>query len=466
MAQYNWGTMNPLTQTGVQLCNDLNLWKDAVNSCHLGTTRPTYLNQGGMWLDSSVAGVWTLKFCTSGVAGGDVIIGTINTTTPTWSFTSGSFSGNISGTTASFSGQITSTVATGTAPFVITSTTPVANLSIGGNAATATNLIGGNGKEVPIQLSNGITTFTPSITGKNIIINGSLQVWQRGASFSVVANTASSYTADRWSCRTVTCAATVTRQVTTDNSSLSIRAQRNSGEAAGSIFLEQAFETEDIRKLRSNTITVSFIAKTGSTFTTSGGVLNARIYYGTGTERVRGATVYTSETSTISVISASTTEQVYSFTSTVPAGTTQMELTFVSTYSGTGGLNDWFEVTNIQIERGSTPTYFESRSYGTELSLCQRYYQLFDAMAVGAYPTGVAGAITGNSARFIPEMRAAPTITAGTNGTTSNSGTPTINFGTYYTTNARSCSFHSAQGTASAGNFGGWSIGCKAEAEL
>jgi len=36
--------------------------------------------------------------------------------------------------------------------------------------------------------------------------------------------------------------------------------------------------------------------------------------------------------------------------------------------------NDWLEVTQVQLELGSVATEFEHRSYGEELALCQRYY--------------------------------------------------------------------------------------------
>ena len=45
---------------------------------------------------------------------------------------------------------------------------------------------------------------------------------------------------------------------------------------------------------------------------------------------------------------------------------------------GTNGAT--FYITGVQLEKGSTATSFDYRPYGTELALCQRYYQVF-------YPT-------------------------------------------------------------------------------
>ena len=37
--------------------------------------------------------------------------------------------------------------------------------------------------------------------------------------------------------------------------------------------------------------------------------------------------------------------------------------------------NNRFFITGVQLEKGRNATDFEHRSYGEELSLCQRYYQ-------------------------------------------------------------------------------------------
>ena len=77
-------------------------------------------------------------------------------------------------------------------------------------------------------------------------------------------------------------------------------------------------------------------------------------------------------------------------------------------------------LSNVQLELGSTATTFEQRPYGTELALCQRYFQRVDAPTDSdfifpgqAYQTS--SVVVG--VRFPAEMRAAPTITLGTAGT-------------------------------------------------
>jgi hypothetical protein len=71
---------------------------------------------------------------------------------------------------------------------------------------------------------------------------------------------------------------------------------------------------------------------------------------------------------------------------------------------------------NVQLEEGTVATPFERRSYGQELALCQRYYQVFTSFSIEGYANaGNTRAVT--VPVFFPvQMRATPTravITAG-----------------------------------------------------
>jgi len=78
-----------------------------------------------------------------------------------------------------------------------------------------------------------------------------------------------------------------------------------------------------------------------------------------------------------------------------------------------------FYITGVQLEKGSTATSFDYRPYGTELQLCQRYYQV---LASGSnLSVALGGAYTATSVYMsVPlkvSMRSAPTLsaTSGTN---------------------------------------------------
>ena len=71
-----------------------------------------------------------------------------------------------------------------------------------------------------------------------------------------------------------------------------------------------------------------------------------------------------------------------------------------------------WQITGLQVELGSAATPFENRSYGTELALCQRYYQVISVTLSAFNTNGLVGFT------FLTEMRAAPTVTRAYVGTT------------------------------------------------
>ena len=101
-----------------------------------------------------------------------------------------------------------------------------------------------------------------------------------------------------------------------------------------------------------------------------------------------------------------------------------------ATYSSTDKVGDmtstWydtddatFELTGVQLEVGSVATDFEHRSFAQELALCQRYFQQTysvgnkggDTVRTGAVSgLGINGSFTRIRYSFKTEMRAAPTV--------------------------------------------------------
>ena len=73
---------------------------------------------------------------------------------------------------------------------------------------------------------------------------------------------------------------------------------------------------------------------------------------------------------------------------------------------------DYFEVANCQLEEGNVATPFEYRSYGEELALCQRYYQRFGGAAYVGLATGLQGSATTSKFTFVQpvQMRTTPSI--------------------------------------------------------
>jgi hypothetical protein len=63
----------------------------------------------------------------------------------------------------------------------------------------------------------------------------------------------------------------------------------------------------------------------------------------------------------------------YSGTAGAWAGSNLLSATGATSVVGTNGAT--FYITGVQLEKGSTATSFDYRPYGTELALCQRYYE-------------------------------------------------------------------------------------------
>ena len=77
-----------------------------------------------------------------------------------------------------------------------------------------------------------------------------------------------------------------------------------------------------------------------------------------------------------------------------------------------GTANATWQITGVQLEKGSTATSFDYRPYGTELALCQRYYINYGQCGLIAYSTqGVVATVS-----YPVTMRASPTVSISYNG--------------------------------------------------
>jgi hypothetical protein len=90
-----------------------------------------------------------------------------------------------------------------------------------------------------------------------------------------------------------------------------------------------------------------------------------------------------------------------------------------------------FYITGVQLEKGSTATSFDYRPYGTELQLCQRYYQFVGGTNSG-FPIIQGYNTTNNDVRtpisFPVAMRSTPTATKNGTWSASNCSQPSIDF--------------------------------------
>jgi len=282
--------------------------------------------------------------------------------------------------------------------------------------------VGNNGETLVADsaATTGLRYQASSSAGKNLIVNGGMDIWQRGTSISVAASAGITYTADRWCLNTgANQAMTISRQATNDTTNLPniqycTRFQRNSGQTGtGGLFFSSSIESANAIRYAGQTVTFSFYARAGANYSAASSILQALIYSGTGTDQNQLSGFTGSATPISQSPTLTTTWQRFSYSATISSSATELAAAFYFTPTGTASTNDYFEITGVQVELGSVATAF-SRAGATiqgELAACQRYYQLIASgtnkpICPMSYPS--AANVFGTLA--FPEMRTAPTL--------------------------------------------------------
>jgi hypothetical protein len=254
--------------------------------------------------------------------------------------------------------------------------------------------------------------------GKNYLINGGYDIWQRGTSFAAPSNL--TYTTDRWWVWSGSSMAqkTISRQTGFSNNQYCARVARNSGQTeTGAIGFGTVIESANMYALQGKTVTVSFFARAGANYSASGGNLQVLVQTGTGVDQGVGGWWSPGWTGSSTLSSGNvvltTTATKYSVSFTVPSNAAEMLVAFQWTPTGTAGAADYFEATGVQLEIGSVATEF-TRTGGTlqgELAACQRYYYRLNGITAANPGSGFADATTVGivAGSFPVSMRIAPT---------------------------------------------------------
>jgi hypothetical protein len=264
---------------------------------------------------------------------------------------------------------------------------------------------------------------------RNLIINGAMQVAQRGISFS--SNNSIDYTVDRWAIfsngvSTTTQESFTAGQTDVPNEPVKYLKWNISTYASGDNLFQRV---EDVRTGAGQTVTLSFYAKADSSITNRPRLIQN---FGSGGS---------SEVVTVTSTNALTTSwQKFTITATLPSisgktigSSSYLELDalrFTDTF--TGGVY----ITNVQLELGEQPTPFERRSYGDELRRCQRYYSQSTGQNVHGKQYN-SGTWLGDP-QYPVTMRATPTVTT-TGGQYSSITTNTSKDKFYFQRGSESC---------------------------
>ena len=243
-----------------------------------------------------------------------------------------------------------------------------------------------------------------ALSNRNLLINGNFQINERGGTNSTI----NEYSLDRWRSYGGPMGFTISQQdvlSTLSTSKYALRLQRTSGNTqTNNIGVVQGIESKNCEGLAGTELTLSFKARVGANFSQASDQLQSTVFYGQGTDE--NPVSMTSQTSTVQNNDVTTSFATFTQTVTVPASTTQISVAFSYTPADTAGGDDYFEISEVQLERGDVATPFEHRS--DELQRCKRYYQNVGSTHYGA---------TEGTTQFriqiplYPHMRVAPTCT-------------------------------------------------------
>jgi len=275
----------------------------------------------------------------------------------------------------------------------------------------------------------------------NRIINGAMMIDQRNAGAAVTVNSASNtFLVDRWFANAESADGVFTgQQVSTApegfNNSLKFTVTTaDASIGASQLYLfRQRIEGYNFADLgwgtaNAKAITISFWVQSSVTGLFGGALFNNA-----------GDRAYAFS---FSISSANTWEQKTITVAGDTTGTwlttngTALNLVFSlgagSTYKGTAG--SWgstlylaptgsvnliatngatFYITGVQLEKGSTATSFDYRPYGTELQLCQRYYQIIPYIYTGINLTLGTATSFRSTFSYPVQLRTSPTVTYG-----------------------------------------------------
>jgi hypothetical protein len=207
--------------------------------------------------------------------------------------------------------------------------------------------------------------------GKNAVINGGFDIWQRGTSFASTAG----YLADRWTNSSAVSGVTVSRQSTTPADGSQYHMRLTSTGNGSYMNLYQYIETANAQTLWGKTATFSIKMRKNSTTTLTS--IGYEIDKSATADAGSGATWTSLGSSSATIASMSTTTwTTYTVTVSVPNDGTANSLRIFLYMNGTETSGGYVEYSQAQLELGSVATPF-SRAGGTiqgELAACQRYY--------------------------------------------------------------------------------------------
>jgi hypothetical protein len=234
--------------------------------------------------------------------------------------------------------------------------------------------------------TTGLEWTTPASTG-NAIINGAFDIWQRGTSFTNVAD--NTYTADRWRIfygGTNPTSATETRELVTSSDvssgvpdSIKYYHKSTITTFGSATYVQYEQPVENIQTLSGQNVTLSFWAKCDSARTITVFLVQDT---GTGGSPSSDVTVTSSQTGSSNWVRY-TFDFTLANTSGLTLGTANNDNLRVAIRMSDLSNGSFFQITGVQLEAGAVATPFKRNapSIQAELAACQRYFVRWDAGA-------------------------------------------------------------------------------------
>lgn len=329
---------------------------------------------------------------------------------------------------------------------------------------------------------------------RNLIINGAANVNQRGDSTGVTAD--GYYGPDRWYYKTEG-EETVSISQASDGpdgfaNSYKVEVTTTDGTIAADDYarVETRFEGQDLQQLKYGTsgaesITLSFYVKSSVTGTYAVAFYSADGVRAIGsTYTISSANTWEYKTLTFAgdtggTINDDNTEALRVwFVLSAGSNFTSSDNTSWGAYSDSkvayghtanviGTSSATWQITGVQLEVGDKATPFEHRSFGEEMTLCERYFQRFvAAQNYTAFSVAFSsGASTAKGhLKFNGKMRSSPTITQSNTGFNYGPQVAFSSFNTLYTGKDLSWIDMNIGSVGSAGQIGNWNANNNAAA--
>jgi hypothetical protein len=254
---------------------------------------------------------------------------------------------------------------------------------------------------------------SPVVSGKNAIINGGFDVFQR-SSFS---STSAGYALDRWyvTCSGSSSATVVTQQTTGVPLGARYCMRIAMGASGGYGNPAQYIETANVSQFWGQTVVLTAKIRRNATFS---GSISISLDKSSTVDAGSSATWTTlgGGTATNANIPTGTgSSNWYTFTiqATVPNDGTANSLRVSLGQYQTEATGAYWELANVQLEQGTVATPFSraSENIGQELAACKRYYQRYYG-AVGMALNGIGYTTTSLIMQYtLPtEMRVSPSV--------------------------------------------------------